>query len=147
MSIFSDLLRNIRIVALGANAPALTTATQATTASVDIQSLDVRPHSAVIAIPSNISVAAGLTVSYTGFMEQSTDNTNWTTIPGSEISQSWTAPAGSALDVASQTLVVGCDLLQSRARYIRAKITPVFAGGSTITTRGLFAAFAGLDKT
>jgi hypothetical protein len=146
MTVGSDIMRNTLVVGLGANAPALTTATQATTASLDIQTLASRPHTAAIEIPVNISVAAGLTVSYTGLMEQSLDNTNWTTIPGSEISRSWTAPAGGALAVAD-SLRVGCDMVNSRARYIRSKITPVFAGGSTVTTRGLCAVLSGLDKS
>jgi hypothetical protein len=144
-----DIMRQTRVVTAGAFAAYVAgdTGVQRTTGVVLLNSLPARANSVSFDIPVDISIPAGQSVSYTGFVERSADGVTWVEVEGLQRSVgSWSNPAGAAGPlVVSDAIRVGADLLQDGCDRVRARVTATFPSTAIPTVRGLSVLLGGLD--
>lgn len=143
-----DIRAQTRVVAAGAFAALIAgdTGVQKTTGVVILSTQPVRPNSVSFDIPIEISIPAGQSVSYEGFVEQSPDGVTWTEIAGRRSTGSWSNPAGAAGALAvSDAMRIGADVIQAGCDRVRAKVTATFPGTAIPTVRGLSVLLGCLD--
>jgi hypothetical protein len=143
-----DIRSQTRVVAAGAFAALVSgdTGVQKTTGTVLLNSLPARPSSVSFDVPVEISIPAGQSVSYVGFVERSPDGVTWTEIEGPRSVGSWSNPAGAAGALAVTDAVrIGADVVQASCDRVRAKVTLTFPATAIPTVRGLSVLLGGLD--
>jgi hypothetical protein len=143
-----DVRSQTRVVTAGAFAALIAgdTGVQKTTGVVLLNSQPVRASSVSFDIPVDISIPAGQSASYEGFVERSADGVTWVEVEGPRSKGSWANPAGAAgaLSV-SDAIRVGADVIQAGCDRVRAKVTTTFPATAIPTVRGLSVLLGGLD--
>ncbi len=143
-----DIRAQTRVVTAGAFAALVAgdTGVQRTLGTVLLNSLPARPNSVSYDIPVDISIPAGQSVSYEGFVERSSDGVTWTEIDGPRSTGSWSNPAGAPAALAvSDAVRVGADIVQDGCDRVRARVTLTFPATAIPNPRGLGVLLGGLD--
>jgi len=140
-----DVRASTHVASAGA-APTLTTNVEAILGPLLLSDLPVRAASCCFDLPIEVSIPAGQRVSYTGFIERSTDGVTWTRLEGPVSTGSWANPTGAVAPLVVRSAIrIGGDLIQDGLNRVRAKVTPVFPATATPTVRGLSVLLGGLD--
>lgn len=115
--------------------------TERTTDSIEVASLAARPAAVCFEIPVKTTLAADETLTVSGTVEKSIDGSTWVEIKSSETVLTMTATG-------SGVIRIGSDIVQSDAKYVRAKYTADLSasGTDTATIEACVARFGGLDK-
>lgn len=143
-----DIRQMTRVVTAGAYAALVAgdTGVQRTLGTVLLNGLPARPASVSYDIPVDISIPAGQSVSYEGFVERSADGVTWVEIEGPRSVGSWSNPAGAPAALAvSDAIRVGADVIQDGCDRVRARVTATFPATAIPTPRGLSVLLGGLD--
>ncbi len=121
-------------------------ATLVTGDAIDIQALSTRPASVLFEIPVTATLADTESITVTGLIEKSADNSTWETLVASATLLTLTSDGGTT---ETGTARVGADIVESDCRYVRVKYTPDLSASGTDTAAlgATVAIFGGLDKT